>query len=118
MPALESLPRKIGPYRVLEKIGECGMGVFYLASDAGNRRVAVKVLGPAVAGDPDARLRLAREVETMRRVRSRYVAQVLDADVYGPSPYIVTRYVPGPALGAAVIEPGPLRRALLLQLRS
>jgi serine/threonine kinase PknH len=116
MPALESLPRKIGPYRVLEKIGEGGMGVVYLASDAENRPVAVKVLGPAVAGDPDARLRLAREVETMRRVRSRYVAQVLDADVYGPSPYIVTRYVPGPSLEAAVRQSGPLRGRALLTL--
>jgi serine/threonine kinase PknH len=116
MPALESLPRKIGPYRVLEKIGEGGMGVVYLASDAGNRPVAVKVLGPAVAGDPDARLRLAREVETMRRVRSRHVAQVLDADVNGPSPYIVTRYVPGPSLDEAVRQTGPLRGRALLQL--
>ncbi len=116
MPALESLPRKIGPYRVLEKIGEGGMGVVYLGCDAENHRVAVKVLGPAVAGDPDARLRLAREVETMRRVRSRYVAQVLDADVYGPSPYIVTRYVPGPSLDAAVRQSGPLRGRALLQL--
>jgi predicted Ser/Thr protein kinase len=116
MPALESLPRKIGPYRVLEKIGEGGMGVVYLASDAENRRVAVKVLGPAVAGDPDARLRLAREVETMRRVASRHVAQVLDADVNGPSPYIVTRYVPGPSLDEAVRQRGPLRGRALLQL--
>src|SRR3984957_16955179 len=116
MPALESLPRKIGPYRVLEKIGEGGMGVVYLACDAENRRVAVKVLGPAVAGDPDARLRLAREVETMRRVTSRYVAQVLDADVYGPSPYIVTRHVPGPSFDAAVRQSGPLRGRALLQL--
>ena len=116
MPALDSLPRKIGPYRVLEKIGEGGMGVVYLASDADNRPVAVKVLGPAVAGDPDARLRLAREVETMRRVRNRHVAQVLDADVSGPSPYIVTRYVPGPSLDEAVRRSGPLRGRALLQL--
>jgi serine/threonine kinase PknH len=116
MPALESLPRKIGPYRVLEKIGEGGMGVVYLATDAENRRVAVKVLGPALVGDPDARLRLAREVETMRRVRSRHVAQVLDADVIGPSPYIVTRYVPGPSLDAAVRQSGPLRGPALLRL--
>jgi predicted Ser/Thr protein kinase len=116
MPALDSLPRKIGPYRVLEKIGEGGMGVVYLASDAENRPVAVKVLGPAVAGDPDARLRLAREVETMRRVRNRHVAQVLDADVNGPSPYIVTRYVPGPSLDELVRRSGPLRGPALLQL--
>lgn len=109
MPALDSLPRKIGPYRVIEKIGEGGMGVVYLGSDAERRRVAIKVLGPAVANDPSARQRLAREVETMRRVRSRYVAQVLDADVAGPAPYIVTRFVPGRTLDDTVRDSGPIR---------
>jgi hypothetical protein len=91
-----------------EKIGEGGMGVVYLASDLENRPVAVKVLGPAVAGDPNARRRLAREVETMRLVRSRNVAEILDADVDGPAPYIVTRYVPGRTLDAVVRDDGPL----------
>ncbi len=118
MPALDSLPRKIGPYRVLEKIGEGGMGVVYLASDAANRQVAIKVLGPAVASDPAARLRLAREVETMRRVSNPYVAAVLDADINGPSPYVVTRYVPGQTLEASVRRSGPLRGGALLRLAS
>jgi predicted Ser/Thr protein kinase len=109
MPALDSLPRKIGPYRVIEKIGEGGMGVVYLGADAERRQVAIKVLGPAVASDPSARQRLAREVETMRRVRNRYVAEVLDADVDGPAPYIVTRYVPGQTLEEKVRKDGPLR---------
>ena len=109
MPALDSLPRKIGPYRVIEKIGEGGMGVVYLGIDAERRRVAIKVLGAAVASDPSARQRLAREVETMRRVRNRYVAEVLDADVQGPAPYIVTRYVPGRTLEDTVRQDGPLR---------
>ena len=109
MPALDSLPRKIGPYRVIEKIGEGGMGVVYLGMDSDRRRVAIKVLGPAVAGDPNARQRLAREVETMQRVRNRYVAEVLDADVHGPSPYIVTRFVPGRTLEDTVRQDGPLR---------
>jgi len=116
MPALESLPRKIGPYRVIEKIGEGGMGVVYLARDTGNRQVAVKVLGPAVAGDPDARRRLAREVETMSRIRSRYVAQILGADVDCASPYIVTRYVRGRTLDAAIRESGPLQGQALAEL--
>src|ERR1700733_15328410 len=109
MPALDSLPRKIGPYRVIEKIGEGGMGVVYLGTDSDKRRVAIKVLGSAVAGDPSARQRLAREVETMRRVRNRYVAEIIDADVDGPSPYIVTRYVPGRTLEDTVRQDGPLR---------
>ena len=45
----------------------------------------------------------------MRRVRNRYVAEVLDADVDGPSPYVVTRYVPGRTLEDTVRQGGPLR---------
>ncbi|HEY0934201.1 MAG TPA: protein kinase, partial [Trebonia sp.] len=113
MPALDSLPRKIGPYRLVEKIGEGGMGVVYLAAGADGSRVAIKVLGAAVAADPSARRRLAREVETMRRVRNRFVAEVVDADVDGSSPYIVTRYVPGRTLEDTVRQDGPLRGTAL-----
>ncbi|HTU72197.1 MAG TPA: serine/threonine-protein kinase, partial [Trebonia sp.] len=109
MPALESLPGKIGPYRILEKVGEGGMGVVYLARDAERRQVALKVLGPAVIGDPSARKRLSREVETMRRVHSPFVAEILDADVDGASPYVVTQYVQGQTLEDAVKKDGPLR---------
>jgi predicted Ser/Thr protein kinase len=116
MPALDALPSKIGPYRLLDKIGEGGMGVVYLARDAESRPVAVKILGSAVAGDPNARRRLLREVETMRRVRSRYVAEILDADVTGDAPYIVTRYVPGRTLEDVVRTDGPLRGQALDRL--
>ena len=49
----------------------------------------------------------------MRRVRNRFVAEVLDADVDGPAPYIVTRYVPGRTLEDTVRQDGPLRGAAL-----
>ena len=84
------------------------MGVVHLAHDPEGRPVAVKVLHPAGAEGPNARRRLAREVETMRRVRSPYVAEVLDADVTGEYPYIVTRYVSGPTLDEMVRSRGPL----------
>jgi predicted Ser/Thr protein kinase len=113
MPALDALPRKIGRYRLTEKIGEGGMGVVYLGTGPDGRQVAVKVLGPAVASDPNARRRLAREVDTMRRVRNRFVAEVVDADVAGGAPYIVTRFVPGQTLEEIVRANGPLRGAAL-----
>jgi serine/threonine protein kinase len=116
MRALDSVPRNIGPYRLVEKIGEGGMGVVYLGADPEGHRVAVKVLGPAVASDPNARQRLAREVETMRRVRNRFVAEVVGGDVAGPAPYIVTRYVPGRTLEDMVRQSGPLRGAALYNL--
>jgi serine/threonine protein kinase len=84
------------------------MGVVHLARDRQDRLVAVKVLHPLGTEDPNARRRLSREVETMRRVRSPYVAEVLDADVTGEYPYIVTRYVAGPTLDEMVRNRGPL----------
>lgn len=109
MPATEHLPRTLGPYRLQDRLGEGGMGVVHLARDPEGRPVAVKVLR-ALGGTEgaNARRRLAREVETMRRVRSPYVAEVLDADVTGEYPYIVTRFVPGPTLDEMVRGRGPL----------
>ena len=116
MTVQDRTPGKFGPYRVLERVGEGGMGVVYLAADAEQRQVAVKVLRPAVAGEPDARRRLAREVETMRRVRSPFVAEVIDADVTCDPPYIVTRYVRGQTLDQVVSTLGPLRGAELAKV--
>jgi hypothetical protein len=92
------------------------MGVVHLACDPQGRLVAVKVLNADGGDSANARLRLAREVETMRRVRSPYVAEVLDADVTGEFPYIVTRYVPGPTLEAMVRSRGPLSGSGLRRL--
>jgi predicted Ser/Thr protein kinase len=112
----DQIPDKLGPYRLLDRIGEGGMGVVYLARDAEHRSVAIKVLRPAVAGDPNARRRLAREVETMRLVRSPFVAEVIDTDVTGDMPYIVTQYVPGRTLDEVVREDGPVQGAALGRL--
>ncbi len=109
-------PGRIGRYRLVEEIGEGGMGVVHLALDPRGRAVAIKVLRAHVAHDADARQRLMREVETLSRVRDPRVASVIDADVMGPRPYIVTRYVPGPALDEIVEEHGPLHPGELVSL--
>jgi len=109
---------RLGPYRLLERLGEGGMGVVYLATDPNQRKVAVKALRPAIAADPNARRRLAREVETMRRVRSPFVAEVLDADVTSDPPYIVTRYVHGRTLEEIVGQGGPLPGPQLARVAS
>jgi serine/threonine protein kinase len=108
MPATDRLPGTLGPYRLQDRLGEGGMGVVHLAYDLEGRPVAVKVLNPLATEGGNARLRLAREVDTMRRVRSPFVAEVLDADVTGEFPYIVTRFVPGTTLDEMVRGRGPL----------
>src|SRR5665811_366706 len=106
----------IGPYRLVEKLGEGGMGVVHLALDQSGRAVAIKVLREHIAHDSEARSRLAREVQTLARVQDARVAAVLDADTEGPRPYIVTRYVPGPPLDRVVAGNGALKPESLLRL--
>jgi serine/threonine protein kinase len=116
----DGIPRerheRLGPYRLIEEIGEGGMGVVHLALDPRGRAVAIKVLRAHIAHDDDARRRLGREVDTLSRIRDARVASVINADSVGPRPYIVTRYVPGPALDETVEEHGPLGPDELLRL--
>jgi hypothetical protein len=107
---------RLGPYLLREQLGEGGMGVVYLASDPGGSLVAVKVLRQGVPAETTARRRLAREVATMLRVHSPFVAEVVDADVEGNPPYIVTRYVAGRTLEAGVAADGPLAGVALASL--
>ncbi len=109
---------RLGPYRLGERLGEGGMGTVYLAADPHDRPVAVKVLRQGVPAEATARHRLAREVETMRRIHSPFVAEVVDADVEGSPPYIVTRYVAGRTLEDLVTAEGPLAGAALARLAS
>ncbi|MGN6132660.1 MAG: protein kinase domain-containing protein [Nocardioidaceae bacterium] len=99
---------RVGDYRLLAKIGEGGMGVVHLAQRPDGARVALKVLRPHIVGDDEARARLAREVASLRRVRSPRVAEVLDADPWGETPYVATRYVPGLSLHQHIAAEGPL----------
>jgi serine/threonine protein kinase len=109
MPAPED--RRVGRYQVLDRIGEGGMGVVHLAQGPDGRRVALKVLRPHVVGDEEGRERLAREVASLRQVRSRHVAEIIDADPWGELAFIVTRYVPGDSLTELVKREGPVRGA-------
>lgn len=106
----------LGRYRLCSELGRGGMGVVHLAVDGRGRAVAVKVLRDHVLDDPAARARLAREVDHLSRIRHRGVAGVIDADVTGPRPYVVTRYVPGPPLDRYVAQHGPLTPEALLGL--
>ncbi|MBB2913193.1 WD40 repeat protein [Streptosporangium becharense] len=95
-------PQRLGGYWLSGRLGAGGQGVVYEAYDAEGRRVAVKVLHGDAAGDPGLRERFGREAAAARRVASFCIAGVLDADLDGPRPYIVSEYVAGPSLRGAV----------------
>jgi hypothetical protein len=84
------------------------MGTVFLGRVGDGSRVGVKVLRPELAGDP-AFLRMFRhEVAAARRVVGFCTARVLDADISGPLPYLVTEYVEGVRLDRAVAASGRL----------
>jgi hypothetical protein len=101
----------VGGYELLIRLGEGGMGVVHLARAGDGERVALKVLRPHIVGDDEARARLAREVGSLSRVRSPWVAEIVDSDPWAEIPFVATRYVPGPSLHDLVKDEGPLNVA-------
>ncbi|WP_370028386.1 protein kinase domain-containing protein [Planotetraspora sp. GP83] len=107
---------RVGPYALLERLGRGGMGEVYLAANRRGEHVAVKMLRDPIEGDPEARLRLDREVRALRRVESPYVAQVFDADLSADRPYLVMEYIEGETLLDAVRRGGALPEPELISL--
>ncbi len=102
-------PPRIGPYRLIARLGAGGMGRVYLARSEGGRTVAVKVVQSEFAQHSEFRSRFAREVAAARRVGGAWTAAVLDADTDARTPWVATQYVPGPDLHAVVSgQYGPL----------
>ncbi|MEB8340431.1 serine/threonine-protein kinase, partial [Streptomyces endophyticus] len=101
-------PRTVGGYRLVAGLGSGGMGRVYLSHTPGGRAVAVKVIRPELAEDPEFRRRFRTEVAAASKVHGLYTAPVVDSDTESPVPWCATAYVPGPSLAEAVREHGPL----------
>ncbi|MBT2480458.1 MDR family MFS transporter [Streptomyces sp. ISL-94] len=97
-------PTRIGPYRLIARLGAGGMGLVYLGRSEGGRTVAVKVVQAEHAGHPEFRSRFAREVASARRVGGTWTADVLDADPEAAVPWVATQYIPGPDLQTVVAK--------------
>ncbi|MDL4814599.1 serine/threonine-protein kinase [Actinomadura opuntiae] len=109
-------PERLGRYALVGRVGEGGQGAVFLGADEDGRQVAIKLLHSELTSDDKARARFLRELEVAKRVAPFCTAQVLDADVDGDRPYIVSEYVPGPSLNQLVTQDGPVRGAALDRL--
>ncbi|GAA1983720.1 protein kinase domain-containing protein [Kitasatospora viridis] len=115
-PLVPGDPLRIGPYTLLGRLGEGGMGTVFLGRSAGGRTVAVKLVRPELAGDTGFRARFRAEVAAARAASSVFTAPVVDADADGPVPWLATAFVPGVPLQQAVDRTGPLPEATLRAL--
>ncbi|MFE7532409.1 serine/threonine-protein kinase, partial [Kitasatospora sp. NPDC057542] len=109
-------PREVGGHLLYARLGAGGMGRVYLSYTPGGRPVALKVVRPELAEDPEFRARFAQEVASARRIHGLFTAQVVDAGVDAATPWLATTYVPGPSLQQVVQRFGPLPERTVLLL--
>jgi eukaryotic-like serine/threonine-protein kinase len=106
-------PRRLGTYTLIGRLGEGGQGVVYLGRDRDGDLVTVKLLRGGWAASQRARTRFMKEAAAARLVAAPHTARVLDAEVTGDRPYIVSEFVEGPSLQHVVEDRGPLTGAQL-----
>ncbi|MCB9918816.1 MAG: SUMF1/EgtB/PvdO family nonheme iron enzyme [Planctomycetes bacterium] len=95
-----STPDRIGPYRLMDLLGEGGMGTVFLAeqSEPIRREVALKLV-KAGLGSREVLARFRSELTALSLMKHPHIAAVLDAgQLAGQTPYFVMEYVPGETL--------------------
>jgi serine/threonine-protein kinase len=98
-----------GPYVVLDKVGEGGMGVVYKARHAKLGRIdALKVLRTDKVASRTVAKRFLREIQVTSRLAHPHVVRAYDAGVVGKQLYLATEFVDGTDLGTVVQTRGPL----------
>ncbi len=98
----------IGPYRIMEQLGQGGMATVYKAYHAAlDRYVALKVLHPAFHEDQNFAARFQREARVVARLEHPSIVPVYDFAEQEKRPYLVMKFIEGETLKARLSR-GPL----------
>jgi serine/threonine protein kinase/tetratricopeptide (TPR) repeat protein len=102
------LGQTLGRYRIVEHLGEGGMGVVFRAEDPRlERDVALKVLKPDALHDEDSKRRFRLEARALSRLLHPNIATLFDFDSDEGMDFLVLEFVPGESL-ARTLANGPL----------
>ena len=99
---------RLGPYEIVAQIGAGGMGAVYRATDTKLKRdVAIKVLLPAVANDPDRLARFRREAQVLASLNHPNIAHIHGLEDSDGVRALVMELVEGPTLADQIAQ-GPM----------
>jgi serine/threonine protein kinase len=97
--------QRIGPYRIASRIGAGGMGEVYQARDTTlNRPVAIKVLLPAIANDPDRLARFRREAQVLASLNHPHIAQIHGFEDADGVQALAMELIEGPTLADRIVS--------------
>ena len=100
---------QLGKYELLNPLGSGATSEVYLARDTAlGRKVALKVLKPALVADPSAFERFSREAQAASELFHPNIATVLDMGEADGRYFIALRYIEGQSLDHRIAEKGPL----------
>ncbi len=99
------IPRQLGNFRILGRLGDGGMGVVYEAIQEGlGRHVALKVIRPEFLADPGFLQRFRREAQAAAQLHHPHIVPVFDAGTHDGVPYFAMQFISGQSLDAILRE--------------
>jgi hypothetical protein len=116
-PQAEDELGRLGGYRILKQLGAGGMGMVFLAEDPQlRRRVALKVMAPALAADKTARQRFLREAQATAALHHDHVVTIYQVAEDRGVPFLAMELLAGESLETRLQREGRLPLAEALRL--
>jgi hypothetical protein len=109
---------RLGPYGVLKKLGEGGMGLVFEAEDSQlQRRAALKVMLPKLVGDAESRRRFLQEARAAAAIAHERVVTIYQVDEDNGVPFLAMQLLQGETLEARLRrQPGPVPVGVIMRL--
>jgi serine/threonine protein kinase len=108
---------RLGDFTIVRRIGEGGMGVVYLARDERlGRQVALKVIAPRLADDPEFKKRFETEARSAAAIEHPNAVAIYSAGSLGGELYMAMRFVEGVDLRQLLAERGPLEPEIAVSI--
>lgn len=90
--------KQFGPFKVEKEIGSGAMGAVFRGVDDNGRRVAIKIIAPALASNERAVERFLRESNVLKRLHHPNIARYLGSGRYRGSPFYIMEFIQGESL--------------------